>query len=91
MCWRLTANPTIVDSKTSDGTGTGTFVSLITPLLSSTTYHIRAYATNEAGTGYGSDIEFTTSGDPTADLEGDVVFLNGLIWMNGNKVIIKTR
>ncbi len=60
VCWSTTANPTIADSKTSDGTGTGAFTSSITSLTAGTTYHVRAYATNGVGTSYGSDIMFTT-------------------------------
>ena len=61
VCWRLTANPTTSDSKTTDGTGTGTFTSSLTGLTPATTYHIRAYATNSVGTAYGSDLSFTTA------------------------------
>ena len=66
-CWSLNANPIITDPKTSDGTGTGSFISNITGLLPGTTYHIRAYATNSAGTAYGNDLSFTTTqiGVPT--------------------------
>ena len=51
-CWSKIANPTIADSKTSDGTGTGTFTSSIAGLTPATAYHVRAYATNGNGTGY---------------------------------------
>ena len=61
VCWSTSANPTTSDSKTEDGTGTGLFTSSITGLLANTTYHVRAYATNTAGTAYGSDVTFTTS------------------------------
>jgi hypothetical protein len=61
VCWSTTANPTIADTKTSDGTGTGIFTSSLTGLIPATTYHLRAYATNSAGTAYGSDISFTTT------------------------------
>ena len=60
VCWSTTTNPTIEDSKTTDGTGTGSFVSNITGLLPGTTYYLRAYAANNAGTGYGSELSFTT-------------------------------
>lgn len=60
VCWSTSLNPTISDSKTTDGSGTGSFASSITGLSSNTTYHVRAYATNTCGTSYGSDIEFTT-------------------------------
>jgi uncharacterized protein (TIGR02145 family) len=61
VCWATTANPTIAGSFTTDGTGSGSFTSNITGLLPGTTYHVRAYATNSAGTAYGSDVPFTTS------------------------------
>ena len=61
VCWSTTSNPTTAGSKTVDGTGTGTFTSNLTGLQSGTTYHIRAYATNSAGTAYGNDLTFTTS------------------------------
>jgi hypothetical protein len=61
ICWNISSNPTISNSHTSDGTGTGTFVSLITGLTSATIYHVRAYAINSVGTAYGVDMQFTTS------------------------------
>jgi uncharacterized protein (TIGR02145 family) len=60
VCWSTSANPTTADNKTSDATGTGIFTSSITGLLPGTLYHIRAYATNVAGTAYGNDLTFTT-------------------------------
>ena len=61
VCWATTASPTIAGSKTSDGTGTGTFTSNLTGLLPSTTYYVRSYATNTAGTAYGTEVTFTTN------------------------------
>ena len=61
VCWNTSSNPTISGNKTTDGTGTGFFASSITDLSASTGYHVRAYATNSAGTSYGSDISFVTS------------------------------
>jgi hypothetical protein len=61
VCWSTTANPTTSSSKTTDGSITGSFSSTISGLTASTTYHVRAYATNSAGTGYGSDLTFTTA------------------------------
>ncbi len=61
VCWSESANPTIMDSKTTDGTGTGTFASSITGLTPLTEYFARAYATNNAGTAYGNEILFTTT------------------------------
>ena len=61
VCWSVSVNPTITDSHTSDGASNGTFVSNITGLTAGTLYHVRAYATNSAGTAYGNDVTFTTN------------------------------
>lgn len=60
VCWSTSENPTISDYKTSDGTGTDSFISNMTGLEPATTYHVRAYAINSAGTGYGNEAIFTT-------------------------------
>jgi len=60
VCWSTTANPTITDSKTINGDGTGAFTSPITGLTEGQTYYLRAYATNTVGTAYGNEIVFTT-------------------------------
>lgn len=55
-------NPTLSNDAVVDANGgTGTFVSNITGLVMKTTYHVRAYATNSAGTSYGGDSTFTTA------------------------------
>jgi uncharacterized protein (TIGR02145 family) len=60
VCWATTASPTISNTKTTDGTGTGIFTSSLTALLPGTLYHVRAYATNSAGTAYGNELTFTS-------------------------------
>ena len=65
ICWSTSTNPTISDSHTTDGSGTGTFVSYITGLTENTQYYVRAYATNSAGTAYGNEVALTTLADPT--------------------------
>ena len=62
VCWSTSQNPTVNGSHTSNGTGTGNFTSSITGLSPNTTYYVRAYATNSAGTSYGEQRNFTTSG-----------------------------
>lgn len=60
VCWSTSQNPTITHSHTVDNNGLGDFISNITGLNENTTYYVRAYATNEAGTAYGDQKEFTT-------------------------------
>jgi hypothetical protein len=61
ICWSLSANPTINDNKLINGNGTGNYTINLTGLNAGTTYYIRAYATNAAGTGYGAQVSFNTS------------------------------
>ncbi|MCX6722725.1 MAG: hypothetical protein NT094_01495, partial [Candidatus Staskawiczbacteria bacterium] len=61
VCWNTSTGPTILDTKTSDGSSTGNFTSLLSSLAANTTYYVRAYATNSAGTAYGNELSFTTT------------------------------
>ena len=62
VCWSTSPNPTVaLTTKTNNGTGTATFASSITGLLPTTTYYVRAYATNSVGTSYGNEINFITA------------------------------
>jgi hypothetical protein len=62
VCWSTSSNPTVaLTTKTTDGSAMGIFSSSITGLAANTTYYVRAYATNSAGTGYGNQLVFTTS------------------------------
>jgi len=61
VCWSQSPNPTIEDFTTQDGYGIGGFQSFMTGLLAGTTYFVRAYATNNAGTSYGNEYYITTS------------------------------
>ena len=58
VCWSISHNPTIADNKTTNGTGTGSFISNITGLTSGITYYVKSYATNSFGTAYGNEISF---------------------------------
>ncbi len=64
VCWSTSANPTIADSHTTDGSGLGSFTSNLTGLSNQTTYYVRAWATNLVGTAYGNEITFTTGVHP---------------------------
>ncbi len=60
VCWKLTQNPTISDSKTDDGVGTGSFTSFPTGLSYNMNYYFRTYATNSSGTTYGPQLALRT-------------------------------
>jgi len=69
VCWSTSQNPTISDNHTTDVIGGGAdpglqlwFESSITGLSPGTSYYLRAYATNSVGTGYGDEVNFTTTG-----------------------------
>ncbi|MBR6064656.1 MAG: hypothetical protein IKP54_10940, partial [Bacteroidales bacterium] len=61
VCWSTSQNPTVTDAHTSNGTGTGAFISQLSGLQPNTTYHVRAYAINSKGTAYGEEMTFTTT------------------------------
>ena len=60
VCWSKEENPVIDDNITTDGIGTGTFISNLYGMTPNTKYYIRAYATNSAGTSYGNEETITT-------------------------------
>ena len=69
VCWSTTPNPTTANSKTTNGTGTGSFTSNLSGLTANTPYYLRAYATNSAGTAYGNEVTFTTN-----NISNDIIF-----------------
>ncbi len=84
VCWSTSANPTTANSKTVDGSGTGSFTSTITGVSPGTSYHVRAYATSSTGTGYGSDIPFFGATlPPCSQCTGDPVSLTDVTFPSG--------
>jgi hypothetical protein len=59
ICWSTNPSPTTANDTTLNGNGSGIFFSSITGLEPNTTYYVRAYATNSAGTAYGNELSFT--------------------------------
>ena len=99
VCWNTTGNPTTSDPKTLAGTGSGIFVATAINITPNTTYYLRAFATNAAGTGYGTQITFTTQnlslpGGGVTDIDGNTyttVILGGKEWMVENLRTTKYR
>ncbi len=60
VCWSTSPNPTTSNNNTSNGVGMGIYTSYLTDLIENTTYFVRAYATNNEGTSYGNQEQFTT-------------------------------
>ena len=61
VCWSVTPNPTVLDQSAEPIVVQGAYFECrLSGLEPFTTYHVRAYARNAVGTGYGQDIEFRT-------------------------------
>ena len=61
VVYGIKQNPTTDDNKLTSDSGTGEFTCNLTDLQPNTIYYVRAYATNEKGTAYGEELNFTTS------------------------------
>jgi hypothetical protein len=89
VCWSTSQNPTIENLHTTDGSGIGSYSSVLTELAAGTTYYVRAYATNCVGTSYGIQVSVLTINIPivttttpnsittTTALSGGNVLLDG--------------
>jgi N-acetylneuraminic acid mutarotase len=86
VCWGTETNPTLSDNHTTNGSGTGTYVSNIAGLDLSTTYYLRAYATSNAGTVYGEVESFTTLGLPEVTT-AEVIDITGTSAKSGGNVV----
>jgi hypothetical protein len=79
VCWNTAGSPTISNTHTTDGAGTGSYVSSLVGLSPSTTYYVRGYAANSVGTAYGGQVQFTTLSSPEPDWEGLGSGTNGYV------------
>jgi uncharacterized protein (TIGR02145 family) len=87
-------NPTIaLATKTTNGTGTGMFTSVLSGLNPSTTYYVKAYATNSTGTSYGNELSFATlqsSSTTVTDVDGNtypLVTICTQVWTTKNLAV----
>ncbi|MBG0861179.1 MAG: fibrobacter succinogenes major paralogous domain-containing protein [Bacteroidales bacterium] len=102
VCWGKSENPTVDDFKTNDeflSWSPERFSSILNGLTPGSKYYLRAYASNELGTSYGTQISFTTlsvnpptfNPDKTygtvTDIDGNIyktIQIGILIWMAEN-------
>jgi uncharacterized protein (TIGR02145 family) len=89
ICWNVSDNPTIENSKTTESSTSASFISNLSQLTPNTTYYVRAYATNSAGTSYGESETFKTLGDKPVSQANSVsnitinsATLNGIVNAN---------
>ncbi|MCP4520379.1 MAG: T9SS type A sorting domain-containing protein [Cytophagales bacterium] len=82
LVYATSPNPTIADTKVTEAGTTGSWTGYISGLSSSTTYYVRAYATNSIGTGYGTQISFTTDGSCPTFMTKHNVGVDPLDWTN---------
>ena len=60
VVFSTTPNPTLSNTVIQAGNGVGDFTSNLTNLSQNTSYYVRAFATNSAGTAYGNELIFKT-------------------------------
>lgn len=95
ICWSTNSAPTIENNKSITDSNTNTFSINITNLKPGTTYYVRAFAINAAGTAYGNEVSFKTSAtgaqfneslfySSLSDIDGNVyktILIGGREWM----------
>ena len=95
IVWSTMMNPDVNlnEGMTIETSGAINFTSILSGLSPNMTYYVRAYATNSAGTSYGSLLSFTTlesfftHGSGISDIDGNLyhtIIINGREFMSEN-------
>lgn len=90
ICWSTNRNPTIENQRAEDTGQSASFTGNITGLTPSTTYYVRAYATNRTGTAYGEERSFMTRDENSAQT-GDPSQTEIFLWQEGNMPATTSR
>jgi uncharacterized protein (TIGR02145 family) len=98
IVWHTETNPSLETHAgiTHEGEGIGEYISELSDLVPGTTYYVKAYATNEEGTAYGEELQFTTlvvlptltTGEATL-ITSDSALVTGNILTHGGAEILE--
>ena len=93
IVWSISREPTLENNRgmTLSGSGSGSFMASMSGLLPDATYHVRAFAVNEAGIAYGEPVSFTTPPEvvfgTVRDIDGNeyrTIDIGNQVWMAEN-------
>ncbi|NBK99449.1 MAG: hypothetical protein EOM50_15800, partial [Erysipelotrichia bacterium] len=94
VCWSNNQFPTINDSKISNGSGIGSYTSIIIGLIPGSTYYLRSFAINVVGTAYGNQLVLSTlsvlpilTTTPCSSITSNTAISGGIISYDGGGAI----
>ena len=87
ICWSRHSETTLDDNVIRIGSGLGEFTIIVSDLNPTTTYYVRAYATNSTGTNYGEEFSFTTKETPEPNPPAPTGAIDGLFSVSPTKQV----